>query len=88
MFVNVSVAAQPVQAALAVRTEAVHTVDGASAVFVRNADGFVMRPVTTGRSDGRMTEILAGLSAGAQYAARGSFAVKAELGKSGNEHAH
>jgi cobalt-zinc-cadmium efflux system membrane fusion protein len=88
MFVNVSVAAQPVQAALAVRTEAVHTVEGASAVFVRNAGGFVMRPVTTGRSDGSMTEILAGLSAGALYAARGSFAVKAELGKSGNEHAH
>lgn len=88
LFVNVSIAAQPVQAALAVRTEAVHTVDGASAVFVRSATGFVMRPVTTGRSDGHMTEILAGLSAGAQYAARGSFAVKAELGKSGNEHAH
>jgi cobalt-zinc-cadmium efflux system membrane fusion protein len=88
LFVNVSIAAQPAQAALAVRTEAVHTVDGASAVFVRSATGFVMRPVTTGRSDGRMTEILTGLSAGAQYAARGSFAVKAELGKSGNEHAH
>jgi cobalt-zinc-cadmium efflux system membrane fusion protein len=88
LFVNVSIAAQPAQAALAVRTEAVHTVDGASAVFVRSTTGFVMRPVTTGRSDGRMTEILTGLSAGAQYAARGSFAVKAELGKSGNEHAH
>jgi cobalt-zinc-cadmium efflux system membrane fusion protein len=35
-----------------------------------------------------MVEVLNGLSAGEQYAAENSFAIKAELGKSGASHQH
>ncbi|WP_228895596.1 efflux RND transporter periplasmic adaptor subunit [Pseudoduganella aquatica] len=93
LFVNVSVfppAANGSTAAVAVavRSSAVHTLDGKATVFVRTPSGFAGRTVTLGRSDGKLVEVLSGLAAGTQYAADGSFAIKAELGKSGNEHAH
>ena len=40
------------------------------------------------RSSGWNVEIVAGLSAGAQYVATGSFVVKAEQGKGSAEHEH
>ena len=73
---------------LAVRSEAVQTLEGRSVVFVRNADGFEPKPVQLGRRDGEQVEVLSGLSAGATYAARNSFILKAELGKGEAEHAH
>lgn len=91
LFVNVSVfppSANGATAAVAVQTSAVQTLEGKSTVFVRTPAGFEGRTVTLGRSDGKLVEVVAGLAPGAQYAADGSFAIKAELGKSGNEHAH
>ena len=49
---------------------------------------FEARPLKLGRSDGKMVEVLTGLSAGEQYAAGNSFVIKAELGKSGASHDH
>lgn len=88
LFVNVDVQSGLSTAAVTVAADAVQTVDGQSAVFVRNATGFAVQPVTLGRSDGKLTEILQGLPAGATYAAANSFVLKAELGKGSAEHAH
>ncbi|CAN7195418.1 efflux RND transporter periplasmic adaptor subunit [Pseudoduganella sp. LjRoot289] len=91
LFVNVSVfppSENGATAAVAVQTSAVQTLDGKPAIFVRTPAGFAAHAVTLGRSDGKLVEVLSGLAPGAQYAAAGSFAVKAELGKSDNEHAH
>ncbi|NVD71592.1 efflux RND transporter periplasmic adaptor subunit [Duganella sp. BJB1802] len=74
--------------AVAVAADAIQTVDGKPVVFVKQAGGFRAQPVTPGRSDGKLTEIVQGLPAGARYAAAGSFVLKAELGKDGAEHAH
>jgi cobalt-zinc-cadmium efflux system membrane fusion protein len=52
------------------------------------ADGFAAREVSLGRSDGQLVEITSGLDAGTDYAATGSFAIKAELGKGSAEHSH
>ena len=57
-------------------------------VFGRYGKYFEARPLELGLSDGRMVEVLKGLSAGEQYAAGNSFAIKAELGKSGATHDH
>ena len=46
------------------------------------------RPLELGRSDGRVVEVLSGLSAGERYAAKNSFVIKAELGKAGASHDH
>jgi cobalt-zinc-cadmium efflux system membrane fusion protein len=88
LFVNVDVQSGLSEAAVTVASGALQTVDGQPAVFVRTRQGFVAQPVKPGRSDGKLTEILQGLSAGAVYAAANSYVLKAELGKDGAEHEH
>ena len=89
LFVNVDVlSGQTGAAAVTVATEAIQTLEDKPVVFVKVAGGFRPQPVVTGRGDARTTEILQGLTAGTQYAAAGSFVLKAELGKGSAEHAH
>ncbi len=87
MFVNVSVEAGRVPVPVAVRADAVQTVDDKPSVFVPVPTGFEVRPVKTGRTDGMWTEILEGLPAGTRYAAADSYVLKAEAGKSA-DHGH
>ncbi|WP_020651423.1 efflux RND transporter periplasmic adaptor subunit [Massilia niastensis] len=88
LFVNVSLVRGQKEAAVAVPLEAVHTLEGKTVVFTRTAKGFQAQPVTTGASDGKLVEILDGLSANSAYVTTGSFVVKAEQGKGSVEHAH
>jgi cobalt-zinc-cadmium efflux system membrane fusion protein len=88
LFVNVEVIADQREAAVSVAAEAIQTVDGKSIVFVEIPGGFMAQEVATGRSDGKLIEIRDGLKAGTRYAAAGSFAIKAELGKGSAEHSH
>lgn len=88
LFVNVDVQSGLSEAAVTVIAGALQTVDGQPAVFVRTAQGFVVQTVKPGRSDGKLTEILQGLSAGAVYAAANSYVLKAELSKDSAEHEH
>jgi membrane fusion protein, heavy metal efflux system len=72
--------------AIGVPDEAVQSVEGRDAVFVKTAKGFQATPVTIGaRSAGRV-EIVAGLKPGAIVATKGAFLLKAELGKGEAEH--
>jgi cobalt-zinc-cadmium efflux system membrane fusion protein len=71
--------------AIVVPDEAVQTVDGKDAVFVRTASGFKARFVKVGdRSAGRV-EIAEGLAAGLTIATKNAFLLKAELGKGAGE---
>jgi len=89
LFVSVDVlSGLAAAAAVTVMADAIQTVEDKPVVFVKVAGGFRAQPVVPGRSDGKLTEILKGLAAGAQYAAAGSFVLKAELGKDSAEHAH
>lgn len=88
LFVNVEVVSAETQVPVAVAADAIQTVEGKNVVFVRDADGFVAKAVSLGRSDGKSVEITSGLDAGTGYAATGSFAIKAELGKGSAEHSH
>ena len=85
LFVTGEVALDEVPLPLAVKSQAIQTVDGHPVVFVREADRFEVRPVEIGRQDSECTEVLSGLKSGERYAAGNSFVVKAELGKSGAE---
>jgi cobalt-zinc-cadmium efflux system membrane fusion protein len=69
-----------------VASDAVQTIHEHDVVFVRTESGFRAQNVTIGRSDGKRTEIMKGLNAGASYAAGGSFLLKADLGKAEAEH--
>jgi cobalt-zinc-cadmium efflux system membrane fusion protein len=81
MMVTVTVITDHAQVAVAVPDEAVvRTAEGA-AVFVAEGDRFRIRPVVTGRTDGRTTQITSGLKSGESIAIRNAFVLKAELEK-------
>ena len=73
---------------LAITKEAVQRMEDKSVVFVKEDDGYEMRPVTLGKSDGNMVEVREGLKKGEQYVSQGSFIVKADIGKSEAGHDH
>ncbi len=81
MFINVELITEEIQVPVAITIDAIQTMRGRSVVFGRYGEYFEIRPLELGRSDGRMVEVLQGFSAGEQYAAGNSFAIKAELGK-------
>ena len=88
MFATAELIAEEIPVPVAVSVDAIQTLRDWSVVFGRYGKYFEARPLELGRSDGRMVEVLSGLSAGEQYAAGNSFAIKAELGKSGATHDH
>jgi membrane fusion protein, heavy metal efflux system len=88
MFVNAELGSEEIQVPIAVSAEAIQTVRDWAVVFGRYGDYLEARPLELGRSDGHMIEVLKGLSAGEKYAGGNSFAIKAELGKSGASHDH
>ena len=73
---------------VAVPVDAVQSVRDWKVVFGRYGEFFELRPVELGRSDGKWIEVVKGLPAGTQYAAAGSFILKADLGKAGASHDH
>jgi membrane fusion protein, heavy metal efflux system len=73
---------------LLVNTEALQIVENRPVIFVQGEEGFEPRPVQIGRSDGRSTEVLGGLSSGEIYVTKNSFVLKSELGKEDAEHGH
>ncbi len=88
LFVSIDVKAEKANADVSVPESSLQTVEDKLSVFVRNAEGFKVQPVTVGRRDGGFVEITDGLAAGTQVAATGSFILKSELGKGSAEHAH
>jgi len=66
---------------IVVPDEAVQTLDGRDAVFVRTPDGFVVRHVSIGTRGAGQASITGGLSASDRIATRNAFLLKAELGK-------
>jgi cobalt-zinc-cadmium efflux system membrane fusion protein len=86
--VRVEVVAAEVTVPVAVLAEAIQTVNDEPAVFGRYGDQFEARPIQTGRSDGQYVEVVKGLPAGVKYAAKNSFLIKADIGKSGASHDH
>ncbi len=59
-----------------------------SVVFVKYGSQLEARPLELGENDGSRVEVLQGLKAGEQYVAKNSYAVKAEIEKSGATHSH
>jgi cobalt-zinc-cadmium efflux system membrane fusion protein len=88
LFVTVAVLGEAQDVPLAVRADAVQTIDQQPMLFMAKPGGFVARPVKLGRSDGEITEVIDGMKAGETYAATNTFVLKSELGKAGTEHGH
>ena len=87
-FVTAEVVLSETEVPTAIRDEAIQIVEDQSVVFVEGDEGFEARPVTLGRSDGQVSEVLSGLQAGEAYVSTSSFTLKSELGKEDAEHGH
>jgi cobalt-zinc-cadmium efflux system membrane fusion protein len=79
----IAIGEQPV--AVAVPVSAIQSISNEKVVFVRAPEGFEKRPVTLGRSDDRLAEVVAGLQPGETIAVSNTFLLKAELLKSSAE---
>jgi len=88
LYVQGEVAVAESSVPLAVPVAAIQELEGGTSVFVDDADGLEARVVKTGRSDGRVVEILDGLKGGEAVVGEGSFVLKAEQGKGEAEHGH
>lgn len=88
LYVNAEVTLGEASVLLAVRNEALQSLEGRPVVFVQGDEGFEPRPVRIGRTDRQWSEVLEGLERGAHYASANSFILKAELGKGAAAHDH
>src|SRR5690606_17974996 len=80
MFARVDLATDATQPGLAVRREAVQTLEGRQVVFVKSGDtDFMVREVDTGRLSGLLIEITRGLTAGDIIVTDGAFRLKSAL---------
>jgi cobalt-zinc-cadmium efflux system membrane fusion protein len=85
-FITAIIPAETFATPLVVSADAVHKIDGESCVFLVQDDGFEIRPVKVGRTDGHCIEIIAGITPGDSYASENTFLLKAEHGKSEATH--
>ncbi|GAB3266001.1 efflux RND transporter periplasmic adaptor subunit [Chitinimonas naiadis] len=88
MFVNIEVADGSVKTQVAVKPNALQSLEGKAVVFVREGEKFEPREVEVGRQNAEWVEIVKGLKAGEAYASTNSYVVKAEIGKATASHAH
>lgn len=88
MYVSVDLVQNEIKVPVSVSVDAVQKFRGWEVVFVKYGNFYEARPVTLGRTDGKCFEIIEGLNPGEPYVSQNSFAVKAELGKSGAAHSH
>lgn len=86
LYVTAEVILAKTPVPLAIASDGLQTLAGRTVVFVTAAEGFEPRPVSLGRTDGELTEVLAGLESGETYATKNSFILKAELGKGAAAH--
>jgi len=88
LFISGKVAVGNVSVPLMILKSAVQNIDGQTVVFVETNEGFQSTPVTLGKTSEDFAEVLAGISPGQRYVARGGFTLKAELAKGGFASGH
>ncbi len=88
LFVEGYAVLEETEVDVAVKDDALQTMDGKTVVFVEEGDAFEARPVLLGRQGVGWVEIKSGLLPGERYVAANSFILKADAGKGGAGHDH
>jgi cobalt-zinc-cadmium efflux system membrane fusion protein len=82
LFVQASVSIKTIKADVLIRNEHVQYLNDTPCVFVLVPNGFELRAVKLGETDGEFIAINSGLKAGEVYAAENSFLLKSEMDES------
>jgi len=88
LYVNISAVVDHADVAVSVPDEAIIRSKFGPAVFIAHGTAFEVQPVTPGRSDGELTEIVTGLDVGTLVVVHNAYLLKAELGRSEATHDH
>jgi cobalt-zinc-cadmium efflux system membrane fusion protein len=90
LFVTGRVTSGEESVAVVVPETALQEVEGQTAVFIQDEDGFELRQVVVGRRGKDTVEIVEGLEAGQRFVSQNGFAIKAEMekGSFGDGHNH
>ena len=88
MHVKADIEVSTRQVPLAVKVDALQTMEDDTVVFKRHGNVFEKTQVEIGEKDGQWAEILSGLNAGDDYVSENSFLIKADILKSGASHDH
>lgn len=88
MAVTAEVTVDEKNVPLAVRQGALQTFRDFDVVYARYGDTYEARMLKLGRRDGTHIEVLGGLDSGTEYVVENSYLLKADIEKSGAEHAH
>ncbi len=83
LFVMATIVLGDESGAVVVPKAAVQRLEAGPVVFVDTGEGLEPIPISLGRSDATRIEILAGLTPGQRYVARGAFELKAKIVTSG-----
>ena len=88
LFVTGRLLLAPKLVKIAVKSNALQTIENRTVVFVRDGQRFVTRKVQIGDRNAQNVEVISGLMEGDLYAANNSFVIKAELlkGDASDEH--
>lgn len=81
LFISARIVLDRSRVPVAVPNEAIVRSASGPAVFRVEGRRFELQPVTAGRTDRKLTEVLAGLAAGDSIVVKGAFVLKSELGK-------
>jgi cobalt-zinc-cadmium efflux system membrane fusion protein len=93
-FITANVLVEKRKAELVLAKDILQDIDDKTCVFVKNEHCFEVRPVTVGRSNDNLVEIVSGITPGEKIVTKNSFRLKAELekaaggGHAGHGHAH
>jgi cobalt-zinc-cadmium efflux system membrane fusion protein len=88
LYVNVTAIVDHADVAVSVPEKAIIRSKFGPAVFLAVGPTFEVQPVTPGRSDGKRTEIVEGLEAGAMVVVENAYLLKAEMGRGAATHDH
>lgn len=81
LFVTALIELERTEVSVAVPRTALEQVEGATVVFVKDADGFEAHPVTLGLQGNDAVEVTKGLRPGDTYVTHGGFTLKTELAR-------
>jgi len=88
MHVKADIAVSNLAVTVAVKVDALQTMENKTVVFKRHDNKYEAVQVEVGEKDNQWIEILSGLETGTEYVSENSFLVKADILKSGASHDH
>ena len=86
MFIAASVMVGTTPVPLVIKNSALQSMRAWTVAFINIGETYEARPLSLGRTDGQLTEVLGGLTAGDSYVAENSYLIKADIEKSGASH--